>query len=211
MQDEAKSVEKGQVSNLPLLARRILDGLRELAEVIGKISFDELEKVLTLVAEFEDSLAVLGTVARQVLEDGEAPPSVKAKAVRALAVLEGVEALDVFLRLSRESKGEVLDTVMETLIEVAPGAVFEKLKADPDDEVRASAARALSMVGSEAAMEALAAAVWEDPAPEVRAVAVKGLGLAWTKRMHGAILKALNDPSALVREAAREALREDSS
>ena len=116
-------------------------------------------------------------------------------------------AVEALKSLLGDPAGEVRDAASVALARLGQGDATQFVEAmkDPDEGVRASAARSLGLIGRDG-LEALKKAVAGDAAPAVRAEAAAALGSFSDPASLGLLAVALSDKSGRVRLAAARAL-----
>lgn len=139
--------------------------------------------------------------------DGD--PAIRVLSVRCLGDLEAGESLKVLGQLVRDRESDVRQEVAGMISKIDAGPVIETaihLILDPEPRVRRAAA--LGLAGYSAAFPAMLERLENDPDDSIRALVADILGTAMCEREALPALRrsAMEDRSAIVREAAREAV-----
>lgn len=192
------------------------DALRNLADerVLPQLAMALRDSESSVYYAARDALIRLGAPAVPTLVEALASdnPRVAYVAQQALARI-GEPAIEPLLNRMRTGPGQAAHWAAIALGSIGEAAVDPAIQllentAAPAP-VRAAAAEALGVTGSNSATDALARAATERGAqpPEVRRVAVKAMGEIGDERATDALVTALSDPASEVRHMALAVLR----
>lgn len=192
----------GAEADSPALRKVLLDDLRSQSRWVARDAFDELASRPWMVRSLTDDELVY---VRRTAYRAESDPYVRAGVIALLRDhAEGDRHLLILLEAMREDwfRRLLIDAAAYRNLAEATGYLAPDLES-ADAPLRASAARALGMLGHAGHVDALEARAWRDPIVAVEGIAVRAIARIGGARAYEALRRlALEHPNLRIRALA---------